>query len=353
MKTYKYEIDMLNVEDADAFLIRFYDEADTPYVVLVDGGRYSDGRMIHNFIKERYGTHTVDLAICTHCDDDHYGGLLWMVENMIENPDTSVDIKELWVNDPGLHSWADDYERRRSDEAVQKQARTVYTLKNGKNFLDVILQLQKSNNLNSGIKVREVFSDHDYNAFDGIIEVIGPSLSYYEEKVLNFRHSMKPIKDFSKESEDEDETIDVDDEGNVYSKTIDEATPDNNQHNLSSIIFLFKPSDGRKFLFTGDAGQESFDNLAYSSDWNRLKNIYWLKLPHHGSKRNNSCAMINHFRPQVAYGTSKCYTTWVSKAVVNAYKQVGTRVYLSNTHGSMWHYCGTAERKDYSKADPD
>lgn len=353
MKTDKYEIDMLNVEDADAFLIRFYDERDNPYVILVDGGRYSDGQKIHDFIRNRYDTLIIDLAICTHCDDDHYGGLLWLVENMLDNPESSVDIKELWVNDPGLHSWADDYERRRSDEAVQKQARTVYTLQNGKNFLDIILKLRASNNSNRNMNVREVFSDQDgYSAFDGIVEVIGPSLKYYEEKVLKFRHSMKADKDTSDNLE-EDDTIDIDDAGNVSSKAIDEATSDTNQHNLSSIIFLFKPSNGNLCLFTGDAGAESFERLEYKSDWDCLKNIFWLKLPHHGSKHNVTCAMINHFRPTVVYCTSKCYGTWVSKAVVNAFKQVGTSVYLSNTHGDMWYQCGTADRDDYSRATPD
>lgn len=104
MITHKYEIDMLDVDDADAFLIRFYDESDTPYIILVDGGRYTDGEKVHKFIRQQYNTYTIDLAICTHCDDDHYGGLLWLVENMKDNPRSSVDIKELWVNDPGLHS---------------------------------------------------------------------------------------------------------------------------------------------------------------------------------------------------------------------------------------------------------
>lgn len=354
METLKYEIDMLDVKDADAFLIRFYDEKDNPYVVLVDGGRYSDGQMIHDFIRSRYNTFTINLAICTHCDDDHYGGLLWLVENMLDNPDTSVDIKELWVNDPGQHSWADDFERRRSDEAVQKQARTVYTLQNGKNFLEMVLKLQSSGNSNSDIDVHEVFSNQrNYTAFDGIIEVIGPSVDYYEEKVLKFRHSMKVNKDTSDDEEDEDDTIDIDDEGNVSSKTIDAATPDDNQHNLSSIIFLFKPSDGKKFLFTGDAGAESFENLEYKSDWEQIKNIYWLKLPHHGSKRNVTCAMINHLHPHIVYGTSKCYGSWVSKAVVNAFKQVKSLVYLTNTHGNIWYHCGTDDRVDYSTATPD
>lgn len=355
MKTEKYEIDMLDVEDADAFLIRFYDEYDKAHIVLVDAGRYTDGQKVHDFIRERYDTYIIDLAICTHCDDDHYGGLLWLVENMIDNPDSSVDIKELWVNDPGLHSWADDYERRRSDAAVQKQARTVYTLQNGKNFLAIIEELKNSNNANNVMIVGEVFSDQgNYSVFDGIIEVLGPSLSYYEEKVLNFRHSMKANKTTSSDNDsDDDDTISIDDTGNVNSKTLDKAIPDDSQHNLSSIIFLFKPSNGRKYLFTGDAGEESFKRLAYEGDWNRLKNLAWLKLPHHGSKRNMTCAMVNHFRPKVAYGTSKCYLTWVSKAVVNAFKQVGTEVYLTNTHGNLWYQRGTDDRDDYTIAKPE
>lgn len=47
--------------------------------------------------------------------------------------------------------------------------------------------------------------------------------------------------------------------------------------------------------------------------------------------------MINHFRPKIAYVTSKSYGTWLSKAVVNALKQVKTRVYATNVHGSMLH----------------
>ena len=44
MKVTKYEIDMLNVKAADAFLIHFFnDENNYEYVVLIDGGNYDDG----------------------------------------------------------------------------------------------------------------------------------------------------------------------------------------------------------------------------------------------------------------------------------------------------------------------
>lgn len=344
---------MLNVEDADAFLIHFFGENDNEYVVLVDAGRYSDGKIVSDFIKNTYGTYTVDLAICTHCDDDHYGGLLWMIEDMKDNPGTSVDIKELWVNDPGLHSWANDFERRTSDARVQQQARVVYTLQNGKNFLKTIDALKNSGNQNANIIVREVFSDKGFLAFDGIIEVIGPSVSYYESQVLQFRHSMKSNKTTPANNDsDDDDSVTVDNAGNVKSVTLDQAVPDDSHHNLSSIIFIFKPEEGKYYLFTGDAGADSFEHLRYkATDWPKLKNLYWLKLPHHGSKRNITCSMINHFRPKVAYCSSKNYGTWLSKAVVNALKQVKTSVYATNVNGSMLHN-KIKEREGYSTAKP-
>ena len=42
----KYEIDILDVEDADAILIHFVDEHDKEYVVAIDAGRYSDGEAV-------------------------------------------------------------------------------------------------------------------------------------------------------------------------------------------------------------------------------------------------------------------------------------------------------------------
>lgn len=43
MKVTKYEIDMLGVGAADAFLIHFFDENETQYVILVDAGYYDNG----------------------------------------------------------------------------------------------------------------------------------------------------------------------------------------------------------------------------------------------------------------------------------------------------------------------
>lgn len=104
MKVTKYEIDMLDVKAADAFLIHFFnDENDCEYVVLIDGGNYDDGKTIAEFIRTNYTQHYIDLAICTHCDKDHYGGLVYLLEQQRDKGDDNMGIREIWVDDPANH----------------------------------------------------------------------------------------------------------------------------------------------------------------------------------------------------------------------------------------------------------
>jgi len=86
MKVTKYEIDMLNVASADAFLIHFFDDdTNCEYIVLIDGGNYSDGKKIAKFIRDNYSQDYIDLAICTHCDDDHFCGIQYLLEQQRDN----------------------------------------------------------------------------------------------------------------------------------------------------------------------------------------------------------------------------------------------------------------------------
>lgn len=73
-----YQIEMLNVGAADALLIYYtFDRGDR--LILVDGGNYSDGERIMNHIHAYYPRRPyIDLAIITHPDDDHIGGVVKM-----------------------------------------------------------------------------------------------------------------------------------------------------------------------------------------------------------------------------------------------------------------------------------
>lgn len=338
----KYEIDMLGVGAADAFLIRFFDEKEQQYVILVDAGCYGNGKEIADFVKKRYRTFTIDLAICTHCDDDHFGGFVYLCEQMLNSPSTSVDIKKIIINDPGLHCCADNFKRYSSNENVQRNARNVYDC-NDKNLLALLWKLRDLGK----ISISEAFSDCYNSELGGIIDIIGPSIDYYESLVPNFRNGMAPNYDYDADNDKADATIS---ETKIFSQTLEDAGDDASPHNQSSIIFLFKPSDEKIFLFTGDAGAAAFDNILYPCDLDKIRNVYWLKVPHHGSKKNLNNNWINHFHPTIAYVSTERYTHYLSKAVVNALNKCGCSVYATNGDTNYWHHSGTPDRSDYYAA---
>lgn len=345
MKVLKYEIDMLDVKAADAILIHFLDEdSKVEYVVLVDAGRYEDGKDVVKFVREKYDTFKIDLAICTHCDEDHFGGFIYILEQMRDSPKTSVDIQKIVINDPGLHITQDDVKYYQKLENVQKEARKVYD-SHGVNLLELIRELESS----KLITMCEGMSDNHCYHFDRLIEIMGPSQSYYKQKALVFRNALKPY-DYDADTDADDAQL-VPETSNVYSRTLDNAGDDQSPHNQSSIIFVFKPSDGNSFLFTGDAGAEAFNNFRYKCDIDKVSNVYWLKVPHHGSKMNLDNNLVNLIRPKIAYVSAEKYQHYLSKAVVSALKKVGCEVYSTYISGSLWHDKGISKRgTEYSKA---
>lgn len=346
MRVTKYEIDMLNVGAADSFLIRFFDDEDNnkQYIVLVDAGHYDDGKKIEDFIRNRYQTSTIDLAICTHCDDDHFGGFIYLCEQMLNNPYTNIKIKKILINDPGLHCNSAEFQRYRNDDSVQKNARKVYDSCN-KNLLDLLSKLR---NLGM-ISLNEAFSNGHNSEFGGTIDIIGPSIEYYESLVPSFRNGMIPNYNYDVDNDEADAEIN---ETKIYSQTLEDAGDDESPHNQSSIMFVFKPSDGKIFLFTGDAGCAAFDHIYYHEDVEKIKNVYWLKVPHHGSKKNLNNKWLNHIHPQVAYISTEKYTHYLSKAVVNALNKSGCTVYSTHIQNNIWHHQRTPNREDYSTATP-
>lgn len=61
---------------------------------------------------------------------------------MKNNPNTSVDIKKILINDPGLHITQDDVKYYQNIDNVRKEARSVYNA-NGKNLLELIWELSQ------------------------------------------------------------------------------------------------------------------------------------------------------------------------------------------------------------------
>lgn len=351
MKVTRYEIDMLDVKSADAFLIHFWDdETNYDYVVLIDGGNYQDGSTIAKFIRKHYGTDlSIDLAICSHCDKDHFGGITYLLEQQRDDGKDNMNIDQIWINDPAKHvrKWS----QNRSRVTQDVKARSVYDLGEHDNLLDIIESLQQQKK----ITWFEPFSDpHTFGQISecaaGLFKIIGPTVEYYTSLVLDFRNDLQR-KNGGYDSDESEEQLAELKEGRVYSKTLEETEDDPSSQNRSSVIVLFQPSDGNKFLFMGDACRDSIDHIPQDLI-NSIQNVYWLKVPHHGSKHNLDSDIINHIHPKIAFISTEKYGHYLSKAVVNALNKIGTKVYSTNNNSSMCHHKNTPAHSGYSPANP-
>lgn len=109
------------------------------------------------------------------------------------------------------------------------------------------------------------------------------------------------------------------------SSLLDDAEDDGNDHNMSSLIILFKPNDDERILFTGDACVTSFEHMlpAHVALCNHAT---WFKVPHHGSKANLNSKWIKHFRPKLSYISTLRRGKFLSQCTINALKNAGSDV---------------------------
>jgi beta-lactamase superfamily II metal-dependent hydrolase len=88
-----------------------------------------------------------------------------------------------------------------------------------------------------------------------------------------------------------------------------------------------------KFLFTGDAGIESFQQIP--DCLNKIKDIHFLKVPHHGSANNLNSELIQLLNPQHAFISGGSH---VSNEIVAALKYQGASVSITSLAGGTLTY---------------
>lgn len=339
----KFEIDMLDVKAADAFLIHAYAKQPSgyeyEYVVLVDAGNEGDGEKILNHIQKYYTQQYIDLVIITHCDADHYGGMQYLINKHNEGGDFSI--KKVWVHDPYQHVDVDDVKYIRKEVTLRKRLNDAYAFSDKTNLLDALDHAK--------ITRKEVFSGDSFDPLN--IVVLGPDIEYYETLIPEFRINL----DFKDEQTDDayagiECLLRTEDE--FYSKALEDASDDGSSVNQSSIVIAFCAKD-KLFLFTGDAGREALHRIIDddSEDDPLFKNIYWLKVPHHGSKHNLDNEIISHLHPTLSYISTEKYGKYANKCTVNALKKVGKVYSTQKNHQSIWYHDGTNDREYYSAAE--
>lgn len=339
----KFEIDMLDVKAADAFLIHAFTKhegVEYEYVVLVDAGNEGDGKKILNHINTYYNQKYVDLAICTHCDSDHYGGFKELIAEHNKRI-SGFEIKQFWVHDPYLHVDVDDVKYVRNEQTLRQRLNAAYAFNDGSSLLDL---LDKAN-----ITREEPFTGKEYGPLN--IFVLGPDEDYYESLIPDFRVNL----DFKDEQQDDSYTglnrfyFKTEDE--FFSKALENANDDPSKVNQSSVIFAFAPGND-VFLFTGDAGREALQRVVSMDNEGALKNVKWMKIPHHGSKHNLNNAIISHFHPSTSYISTEKYGKFANICTVNALKKVGDVYSTHKDRQSLWHHEGMPDRETYNTATP-
>ena len=348
----KYEIEMIDVKAADAFLIHYVEDNGLSHIIMVDSGNYEDAEKILTHIRTHYDKvkrlgwsgYVIDAAIVTHPDDDHIGGFVHMLEDLQAGKLYDICFNYFWVNDPTKHGFVpNDVQRIQTQKSLDARLKCVYNYKEDskKNLLDLIDS--------ADIARREVFAGNYLDKPK--ITIISPTKDYYESLLPKFRNNLKfnwrleSLEEnlYSAEDDTSDET--------TLSKTLDDATDDASAHNQSSIVFLLETDDGKKFLFTGDAGRDAFDHVPPELR-SIINGVTWLKVPHHGSKHNLDSTIIKHVNPETAYISTEKQGKYLNRSTVFALKKNGTKVYSTSQNRSTIRHGAINVRTGWTTIDP-
>ncbi|WP_340152681.1 MBL fold metallo-hydrolase [uncultured Marivirga sp.] len=307
-------IKILNVGDGDAIIVHL-NKDNKDLVMVVDGGQpWHYEKVMKPALVEllsKLDKSSPDIVVATHYDSDHIGGLIPLVQDYIEG------IKEVWVHrSPELSqdekAILESFDKKKDFQSFSQfvfESRIINknssikeeAIREKSSFvIESLRQLETFLGLLPPSKVREVFYGDSVDGWPEI-KVLGPLQNFYDE--------LFP-QDKSLDDIIVGETIDYLNESLVFwrKRKIElinhgeapcqflknDSTVRLTPTNKASIIFAIDKDD-KRFLFTGDAGISSFKAIP---NWEEeLRNIHWLKIPHHGSNNNISKEIIDVMKP--------------------------------------------------------
>lgn len=337
-----YQIDMLNVEDADAIVLYYLTDDGKKHLVLIDAGRYGDGEKVLRHLNAFYNDIPVELAIVTHPDDDHYGGFIYLLEQISDKNEDAVTIERFWINDPRKHIRLEDVEEGIQQKTLESRLADIYS-GHGTDLMTLI----EANNIPHQEAFARTYQKLVPTPFGTRtlptcasssqigLTILGPTKEYYEEQCRSFRYDRVTINSCDEAADNED-TQDFEPREDCLSRVLEDAGDDESDHNRSSIIVLFKAGDSKKYLFTGDASVDSFEHMDAPHKF-ESRNVAWLKVPHHGSKHNLNTKWIKYLHPGEAFISTLRRGQYLNQCTINALKQIGCRV-ISTHNNQMYKY---------------
>lgn len=312
----QYEVIIINVGDADAIVINYYDD-NRCWTAVVDAGNVGDARKVKSYVKHKENNKCIiDYAFCTHPDKDHKGGFFDLLI------DSQTEIRRFIIRRPDI-LLQNDYRRLFSDTGeLEAAAKAVYN-----HPKDSTRNLIDEANRYSHLLEPVIGSD----VLGMPLMVIGPRQQFFQDACYQMAKSFAELKDeFDVDKYAEDE-LPTEEEA----KSVMDEEKEDSPTNKSSLILLFHP-DGRSFLLPGDACSATLKDAVedYPDDIPGCV----LKVPHHGSKHNLTTDVIDLIKPSSAVISAMGTKKHPNRAVVhflskhcNVYStsKSGTLIYLN------------------------
>lgn len=275
------EVDFLPVgageHSGDAIAVR-WKESNQIKVLIYDGGTGDYGKALVAHVREHFQTDIVDYVVNSHPDNDHAGGLAFILEEL--------KVGELWMHRPWERS-SDIrgyfHDGRITDESLAKRLQQK---------MSAAYALEKIA-LERNIPIHEPFAGSRI----GIFTALSPT----EERYI---HELIPQFEKSPELKEEMSTLEAfkDTAKAALSYVADfwnkEYLPDtvttSAENESSAILYTSTPYGG--YLLTGDAGIQSLraaHDYASSVGINVAGDLRFAQIPHHGGRHNVSTETLN------------------------------------------------------------
>jgi beta-lactamase superfamily II metal-dependent hydrolase len=275
---------LLRANHGDCILVS-HESADGTFNLLIDGGnpatfrhgprlRY-DGELCVVLDEIKKMNQVIDLAILTHIDDDHIGGLIRAFETSGYLQDL---VKAIWFNsskyvtDYFSHDEIPENDVRLSDVSPDTSAQQ------GKALEDLLEDIGCERR--AIVKAGQVISQGPFT-----FRILSPNESDLRKLLRVWPYDGEAPETTGKET---DHSLSFDE---IWAD--DEFKEDVSFTNGSSIAFIAE-ADGKSMLFLGDAHDktvvESLKSLDFSSE--KKLSVDLVKISHHGSQHNTSTEFL-------------------------------------------------------------
>jgi beta-lactamase superfamily II metal-dependent hydrolase len=326
-----YELDILKAgkeKDADAITARFT-RPDTSEIahLVIDAGWQDDGDTVVQMLN-RYKAPKVEVAIVTHPDSDHIGGMAKVFDNF--------QVEDLLIHRLDQRGGA------------------------GLPAADAVRELVvKAQSL--GTRITE--PTPGLNAFGGALTILGPSDDYYEQLVAEQLPStvakslgLAELREAFRSLADR-----VLEKLPVKEVPFDDG-PGCGACNNSSVITLLRLGD-KCVLLTADAGVPAINAALDYAETAGLDAVrpFIVQIPHHGSRRNASSKLLDRVLGPIGQESggvafvsvvSTTNAKHPSGRVVNAYKRRGYPYFWTAGNSLNWSSPDAPARSDYGPASP-